>query len=83
MLIQRLGSANLNIHLHCLVFEGVYRIQKGALKFHSVRTPTTEQLTSAFDCSAVRQAHCSLLTAQAERRFASAALPMSFIADSR
>ncbi|SDY94816.1 hypothetical protein [Nitrosomonas sp. Nm33] len=48
---SRLGSANLNIHLHYLVFDGVYRIQKGALKFHSVLTPITEQLTSAFDCS--------------------------------
>ena len=44
-LIQRFGSAaNLNIHLHCLVLDGVYRIQNGVPGFHSVRTPTDEQL---------------------------------------
>ena len=44
-LIQRFGSAaNLNIHLHCLVLDGVYRIQNGAAEFHSARSPTTEQL---------------------------------------
>ena len=44
-LIQRFGSAaNLNIHLHCLVLDGVYRVQDGAAEFHSVRSPTTEQL---------------------------------------
>ena len=44
-LIQRFGSAaNLNIHLHCLVLDGVYRIQNGVPEFHSVRSPTTEQL---------------------------------------
>ncbi len=44
-LIQRFGSAaNLNIHLHCLVLDGVYRVQNGAAEFHSARSPTTEQL---------------------------------------
>ena len=44
-LIQRFGSAaNLNIHLHCLVLDGVYRVQDGAAEFHSARSPTTEQL---------------------------------------
>jgi len=44
-LIQRFGSAaNLNIHLHCLVLDGVYRIQNGVAEFHSARSPTTEQL---------------------------------------
>jgi len=44
-LIQRFGSAaNLNIHLHCLVLDGVYRIQNGVPEFHSVKTPTDEQL---------------------------------------
>ena len=33
-LIQRFGSAaNLNIHLHCLVLDGVYRIQNGWRNF--------------------------------------------------
>lgn len=46
-LIQRFGSAaSLNIHLHCLVLDGVYRIQNGMPEFHSVRTPTAEQLQS-------------------------------------
>jgi hypothetical protein len=36
--------ANLNIHLHCLVLDGVYRIQDSVPAFHSVRTPTPEQL---------------------------------------
>ncbi|QBQ56289.1 hypothetical protein E3U44_18640 [Nitrosococcus wardiae] len=44
-LIQRFGSAaNLNIHLHCLVLDGVYRMQNGVPKFCPVHTPTTEQL---------------------------------------
>jgi hypothetical protein len=44
-LIQRFGSAaNLNIHLHCLVLDGVYRLQNGTAEFHNVRPPTAEQL---------------------------------------
>lgn len=44
-LIQRFGSAaNLNIHLHCLVLDGVYRMQNGVPEFCTVHTPTTEQL---------------------------------------
>src|SRR5215813_1834934 len=35
MLIQRFGSAaNLNIHLHCLVLDGVYLKRDGAAVFH-------------------------------------------------
>ena len=41
--IQRFGSAaNLNIHLHCLVLEGVYRRSEGAAIFHEVAAPTIE-----------------------------------------
>ncbi len=44
-LIQRFGSAaNLNIHLHCLILDGVYRRQNGVPEFHGVRTSTVEQL---------------------------------------
>ncbi len=44
-LIQCFGSAaNLNIHLHCLVLDGVYRIQNDTLEFRSVRSPTADQL---------------------------------------
>jgi len=46
-LIQRFGSAaNLNIHLHCLVLDSVYRIQNGVAEFCSVQPPTAEQLQS-------------------------------------
>ena len=44
-LIQRFGSAaNLNIHLHCLVLDGVYRLQNGAPEFYRARPPTADQL---------------------------------------
>ncbi len=44
-LIQRLGSAaNLNIHLHCLVLDGVYETTGEVPVFHPVRAPTAEQL---------------------------------------
>jgi len=44
-LIQRFGSAaNLNIHLHCLVLDGVYDTSADEPVFHPVRVPTAEQL---------------------------------------
>ena len=44
-LIQRFGSAaNLNIHLHCLVLDGVYQRSGGEPLFHEVHAPSTEQL---------------------------------------
>jgi hypothetical protein len=45
-LIQRFGSAaNLNIHLHCLVLDGVYRTTEGAQPvFQEARAPTTGEL---------------------------------------
>jgi len=45
-LIQRLGSAaNLNIHLHCLVLDGVYRCDtEGEPVFVEVPSPTDEAL---------------------------------------
>lgn len=44
-LIQRFGSAaNLNIHLHCLVLDGVYATTGEVPVFHPVRAPTAEQL---------------------------------------
>ena len=44
-LIQRFGSAaNLNIHLHCLVLDGVYRNREGVPVFHEVPAPTMEEL---------------------------------------
>jgi len=44
-LIRRFGSAaNLNIHLHCLVLDGVYRSTEGVPEFHAVRAPTSVQL---------------------------------------
>ena len=44
-LIQRFGSAaNLNIHLHCLILDGVYRSSAGMPVFHEVRGPTAAEL---------------------------------------
>jgi hypothetical protein len=44
-LIQRFGStANLNIHLHCLVLDGVYRSSGGTAVFQEARAPTTNEL---------------------------------------
>ncbi len=34
----------LNIHLHCLVLDGVYRATGDVAVFHRVRNPTTEEL---------------------------------------
>jgi len=31
-------------YVHCLVLDGVYRMQNDALEFHSIRSPTAEQL---------------------------------------
>ena len=46
-LIQRFGSAaNLNIHLHCLVLDGVYRISEGVPVFHPARVPSDDELQS-------------------------------------
>jgi len=37
-LIQRFGpAANLNIHLHCLVLDGVYRTTEGLPVFHEAQ----------------------------------------------
>jgi hypothetical protein len=44
-LIQRFGSAaNLNIQLHCLVLDGVYRSSAGVPVFHELRGPSAAEL---------------------------------------
>ena len=44
-LIQRFGSAaNLNIHLHCLVLDGVYLNRDGAAVFYEAAPPSTDEL---------------------------------------
>ena len=44
-LIQRFGSAaNLNIHLHCLVLDGVYQRTEHGPLFQEARVPSSEQL---------------------------------------
>src|SRR5262249_12627797 len=46
-LIQRFGSAanlNMNIHLHCLVLDGVYLKRDGAAVFHEAAAPSTDEL---------------------------------------
>jgi hypothetical protein len=37
-------AANLNIHLHCLVLDGVYRSSTGAPLFHQARAPSADEL---------------------------------------
>ena len=49
-LIQRFGSAaNLNIHLHCLVLDGVYRRTGGEPVFQQARAPTGDELANLLD----------------------------------
>ena len=44
---QRFGSAaNLNIHLHALVLDGVYREEGEAVVFHAVPAPTDKEITA-------------------------------------
>ena len=44
-LIQRFGSAaNLNIHLHCLVLDGVYLNRDDVPVFHEAAAPSTDEL---------------------------------------
>jgi hypothetical protein len=44
-LIQRFGSAaNLNIHLHCLVLDGVYLNRDGVPVFYEAAAPSTDEL---------------------------------------
>ena len=44
-LIQRFGSAaNLNIHLHCLVLDGVYRRTEDEPVFQQARAPSRDEL---------------------------------------
>ncbi len=49
-LIQRFGSAaSLNIHLHCLVLDGVYRSTEGEPVFQAARAPTRAELEGLLD----------------------------------
>ena len=49
-LIQRFGSAaNLNIHLHCLVLDGVYRRTGGEPVFQAARAPSRDELAGLLD----------------------------------
>jgi hypothetical protein len=44
-LVQRFGgSANLNIHFHTLMIEGVYREEGGAAVFHPLQAPSNEEV---------------------------------------
>lgn len=44
-LVQRFGgSANLNIHFHTLVIEGVYRGEGGQALFHELQAPSNEEV---------------------------------------
>ncbi len=49
-LVHRFGSAaNLNIHLHCLVLDGVYRHTEGEPIFDAARAPTGDELAGLLD----------------------------------
>ena len=49
-LIQRFGSAaNLNIHLHCLVLDGVYRRAEGEPEFQEAPDPSRDELAGLLD----------------------------------
>jgi len=49
-LIQRFGSAaNLNIHLHCLVLDGVYRRTEDEPIFEQAHAPSGEELQGLLD----------------------------------
>ena len=49
-LIQRFGSAaNLNIHLHCLVLDGVYRRTGGEPVFQEARAPSRDELAALLE----------------------------------
>ncbi len=64
-LIQRFGSAaNLNIHLHCLVLDGVYRLTGSAPVFQAVPAPTTEKLQTLL--TRIIQRVMKVLTRQGE-----------------
>ena len=53
-LIERFGSAaNLNIHLHCLVLDGVYRRTEGEPAFQAAR-PTRAEFGGVLDKNIVR-----------------------------
>ncbi len=57
-LIQRFGSAaNLNIHLHCLVLDGVYRRTEGEPVFQEACAPATAELQGVgkFNADGVRR----------------------------
>ncbi len=54
-LIQRFGSAaNLNIHLHCLVLDGVYRRTEGDPVFQQACAPTRHELQGLLEKIIVR-----------------------------
>ncbi len=49
-LIQRFGSAaNLNIHLHCLVLDVVYRRTEGEPEFQEAQAPSRDELAGLLD----------------------------------
>lgn len=48
--VQRFGSAaNLNVHLHMLVLDGVYEPRRDRVRFHRVAAPSDEQMRALLD----------------------------------
>jgi hypothetical protein len=76
-LIQRFGStANLNIHLHCLVLDGVYRRTEGEPFFPEARAPTRDELQGLLDKSIAR-----LLKMLTQRGYLVEEAGVSYLAD--
>ena len=49
-LVQRFGgSANLNVHFHTLMIEGVYRSEKDRAVFHELRPPSNEDVMQVLE----------------------------------
>ncbi|MGH9894289.1 MAG: hypothetical protein ACREA0_20365 [bacterium] len=46
----RFAAANLNIHLHCLVLDGVYHTTEGLPVFDAARPPTPQELQALLLC---------------------------------
>ena len=57
--VQGFGSAaNLNIHLHCLVLDGVYTKKGNEVQFYPVKAPSNQQLQLLLQCMIRRIMRC-------------------------
>ena len=57
MIIQRFGGAlNLNVHLHALVLDGVFAVERSGVAFHPMRPLTREDVAAVVEVIARRVA---------------------------